>query len=148
MSTVVYVRNIESTTAKLILATLERLLSGGRLSLNILDYNKASTWKQMSHQGRMEFFRVRTTEGQKLNRTRQSGFLADAKSFFHHTIPSMLGTFLAPASRIGGVRSRLLATSASAMSIYNLSAAKGDGSTLEFSDMKGKVVYATNVASM
>lgn len=35
----------------------------------------------------------------------------------------------------------------SASSFYDLSAEKSDGSTLSAADLKGKVVYATNVAS-
>jgi len=34
------------------------------------------------------------------------------------------------------------------MSFYNFSAVKGDGSTQSMEDFRGKVVYATNVASM
>ena len=33
------------------------------------------------------------------------------------------------------------------MSFYSFSATKGDGSTLNMEDCRGKVVYATNVAS-
>ena len=37
--------------------------------------------------------------------------------------------------------------SAMSASFYDLSAEKSDGSTLSAADLKGKVVYATNVAS-
>lgn len=64
---------------------------------------------------------------------------------------TMLGTFLSPATtRIGSVCQRALATSTSAsiMSFYTLSAVKGDGTVQSMQDFRGKVVYATNVASM
>jgi hypothetical protein len=46
---------------------------------------------------------------------------------------------------------RLFATSASIMSsssFYGLTAIKGDGGVLPMEELRGKVVYATNVASM
>jgi hypothetical protein len=32
-------------------------------------------------------------------------------------------------------------------SVYDITATKGDGTTINMADLKGKVVYATNVAS-
>jgi hypothetical protein len=84
----------------------------------------------------------RTRSRQRPQRTNP---LANHLSFF---CQNMLGSLLSPASRIGGVYTRLLATSVSAMSFYTLSAVKGDGSIQDMADFKGKVVYATNVASM
>ena len=71
--------------------------------------------------------------------------------FRSHFFATMLGTFLSPATtRMGSVCQRALATSTSAsiMSFYNLSAVKGDGSVQSMEEFRGKVVYATNVASM
>jgi len=44
---------------------------------------------------------------------------------------------------------KILATAASlsTMSFYSLSAVKGDGESISMEDLKGKVIYATNVAS-
>ena len=46
-----------------------------------------------------------------------------------------------------GASHRLLATTVSTMSFYSLSALRGDGVSQPMEDYRGKVVYATNVAS-
>lgn len=46
-----------------------------------------------------------------------------------------------------GACHRLLATTVSTMSFYSLSALRGDGVSQPMEDYRGKVVYATNVAS-
>ena len=46
-----------------------------------------------------------------------------------------------------GACQRLLATTVSTMSFYSLSALRGDGVSQPMEDYRGKVVYATNVAS-
>jgi hypothetical protein len=43
---------------------------------------------------------------------------------------------------------RVLATASSAILFYTLSAIRSDGSTKHMDENRGKVVYATNVASM
>ena len=52
-----------------------------------------------------------------------------------------------PVLRMGAAHQKALATMASAASFYTLSALKGDGATLPMEELRGKVVYATNVAS-
>lgn len=58
----------------------------------------------------------------------------------------MLSTVLLRTPKIGSYH-RLVATSASVMSFYSFSAARGDGAEQPMEEFRGKVVYATNVAS-
>jgi len=80
----------------------------------------------------------------------------------HHSFSSiMFGTFLSPSTnRMGGTCTRVVATSVAALSssssssssqssgFYALSAFRGDGSVQKMADFQGKIIYATNVASM
>jgi len=61
---------------------------------------------------------------------------------------SFAKAFVAPRIKTATFRSATsMSASSSSSSFYDLSGVKGDGSALDAADLRGRVVYATNVAS-
>lgn len=62
-------------------------------------------------------------------------------------ISSYVQAFPSPGASIVPKSSSLHMSSTAATSFYSLSGVRSDGSAISMSDLEGKVVYATNVAS-